>query len=109
MDTNTKGHQQWFNFRVKNTRKNRKYIFYVMNFTKPGIKGGQGYRKNELNQRVCYKSQKSGRQEWQSIQKIEFLKTSVPRRKKDVVAGNADSDQDDEVAEQMDPTSGENT
>ena len=76
-----------------------------MNFTKPGIKTG---RKNELNQRVCDKSQKSEKQEWQSIQKIEFLKTSVPRRKKDVVAGNADSDQDDEVAEQMDPTTGEN-
>ena len=76
-----------------------------MHFTKPGRKTG---RQNELNQRVCYKSQKSEKQEWQSIQKIEFLKTSVPRRKKDVVAGNADSDQDDEVAEQMDPTTGEN-
>ena len=48
VDTNTRGHQQWFYFRVRNTRKNRKYVFKIMNFTKPGITGGSGYRKNEL-------------------------------------------------------------
>ena len=34
-DTNTKGHQQWFYFRVTNTRKDMKYKFHVLNFTKP--------------------------------------------------------------------------
>ena len=35
VDTNTRGHQQWFYFRVKNTRKGKKYRFHIMNFTKP--------------------------------------------------------------------------
>ena len=48
VDTNTRGHQQWFYYRVRNTLKNRKYVFKLMNFTKPGITGGSGYRKNEL-------------------------------------------------------------
>lgn len=50
VDTNTKGHQQWFYFRVRNTQsaKKAKYIFKIMNFTKPGVTGGTGYRKNEL-------------------------------------------------------------
>lgn len=37
VDSNSKGHQQWFYFRVQNTRKQRKYIFHIMNFTKPGV------------------------------------------------------------------------
>jgi len=36
VDSNTKGHQQWFYFRVRNTRKNKKYTFAIKNFTKPG-------------------------------------------------------------------------
>ena len=35
VDTNTKGHQQWFYFRVKNTQKDTKYQFSICNFTKP--------------------------------------------------------------------------
>ncbi len=31
-----------------------------MNFTKPGVTGGSGYQKNELKQRVFYKSDLSG-------------------------------------------------
>ena len=37
VDTNTRGHQQWFYFRVKNTKKDRKYTFKIMNFTKSGL------------------------------------------------------------------------
>eukprot|EP00356_Strombidium_inclinatum_P001494 CAMPEP_0170508728 /NCGR_PEP_ID=MMETSP0208-20121228/63215_1 /TAXON_ID=197538 /ORGANISM="Strombidium inclinatum, Strain S3" /LENGTH=430 /DNA_ID=CAMNT_0010791783 /DNA_START=277 /DNA_END=1568 /DNA_ORIENTATION=+ len=35
MDTNTRGHQQWFNFRVRNMKKGVKYKFNLWNFTKP--------------------------------------------------------------------------
>ena len=94
VDTNTRGHQQWFYFRVRNTRKDRKYIFKLMNFTKPGITGGSGYRKNELFQRIMYKSKVSKHTEWMSIgpEKLEFVKTKVQRRKKDALAAGADSD-----------------
>ena len=37
VDTNTKGHQQWFYFRVKNAKPKKKYLFKIMNFTKPGL------------------------------------------------------------------------
>ena len=93
-DTNTRGHQQWFYFRVRNTQKNRKYVFKIMNFTKPGITGGSGYRKHELFQRIVYKSKVSKHSEWMSIgpEKLEFEKTKVQRRKKDALAAAADSD-----------------
>ena len=64
VDTNTKGHQQWFYFRVRNTMKDTAYTFMIMNFTKPGVTGGTGYRKSELFQRVMFKSKKSGLGEW---------------------------------------------
>ena len=101
VDTNTRGHQQWFYFRVRNTRRDRKYIFKLMNFTKPGITGGSGYRKNELFQRIMYKSKVSKHTEWMSIgpEKLEFVKTKVQRRKKDAMAAGADSDQEDWVEE----------
>ena len=67
VDTNTKGHQQWFYFRVKNTRKDTRYLFSIMNFTKPGITGGSGYKKNEVFQRVVYKSKKNCDVEWRSL------------------------------------------
>jgi viroplasmin and RNaseH domain-containing protein len=35
VDTNTKGHQQWFYFKVKNTFKEKRYTFTIKNFTKP--------------------------------------------------------------------------
>ena len=101
VDTNTRGHQQWFYFRVRNTRRDRKYIFKIMNFTKPGITGGSGYRKNELFQRIMYKSKRSRHHEWMSIgpDKLEFVKTKVQRRRKDALAAGADSDQEDWVEE----------
>jgi hypothetical protein len=34
-DTNTRGHQQWFYFRVRNMTKDTKYKFNIWNFTKP--------------------------------------------------------------------------
>ena len=79
VDTNTRGHQQWFYFRVRNTRRDKKYTFKLMNFTKPGITGGSGYRKNELFQRVMFKSKVSRHSEWMSIgpEKLEFVKTKV--------------------------------
>ena len=79
VDTNTKGHQQWFYFRVRNTRRDRKFVFKIMNFTKPGVTGGTGYRRNELFQRVMYKSRLSKQEEWSSIgpDKLEFVRTKV--------------------------------
>ena len=35
VDTNTKGHQQWFYFKVKKMRTDVKYHFSICNFTKP--------------------------------------------------------------------------
>lgn len=51
----------------------------IMNFTKPGVTGGSGYRKNELFQRIMFKSKKSGNDDWQTIknEKLEFQKTRV--------------------------------
>ena len=79
---------------MRNTRRQRKYVFKIMNFTKPGITGGSGYRKNELFQRVVFKSKISKHGEWASIgpEKLEFVKTKVQRRKKDALAAGADSD-----------------
>ncbi len=51
VDTNTKGHQQWFYFRVKNTQANKRVTFTIRNFTKPFSLHKQGMR-------VFYKSQK---------------------------------------------------
>jgi hypothetical protein len=34
-DTNTRGHQQWFFFRVRNMKKDTKYKINIWNFTKP--------------------------------------------------------------------------
>lgn len=101
VDSNTKGHQQWFYFRVRNTRKNQKYMFHIMNFTKPGVTGGSAYRKQELNQRVVYKSHMTNHGEWQSIgpDRLQYVKTRVARRKKDVMAAGVDSDQDEEAEE----------
>jgi hypothetical protein len=76
-------------------------MFHIMNFTKPGVTSGAGYKKKELRQRIMYRSQQSGSQEWRSIKEgqLEFVRTTVTRRKKDVLAAGADSDQDEEVEE----------
>lgn len=44
VDTNTRGHQQWFYFKSKGGVKGKKYTFNIMNFTKPGVTGGRGYK-----------------------------------------------------------------
>lgn len=44
VDTNTKGHQQWFYFKVKNTFRDKKYTFNIRNFTKPFSLYRQGMR-----------------------------------------------------------------
>jgi len=51
---------------------------------------------------VIYKS-KLGGQEWHSIgpDQLHFVKSRVQRRKKDVLAAGADSDQEEEVEEQF--------
>ena len=71
VDSNSKGHQQWFYFKVVNTRKKRKYLFHIMNFTKPGVTvqtTGLGLKKtNEVKQRILYRSTMSGNQEWKTI------------------------------------------
>jgi len=48
VDTNTRGHQQWFYFRVRNTRADRKYTFRIMNFTKQGLTP-YGHQNNNVN------------------------------------------------------------
>lgn len=35
VDTNTRGHQQWFYFRVRNMKRDTNYKFTIWNFTKP--------------------------------------------------------------------------
>ena len=47
VDTNTRGHQQWFYFRASGGVKGKTYTFNIMNFTKPGVSGGRGYKANE--------------------------------------------------------------
>ena len=59
VDTNTKGHQQWFYYKVTNTKRGQKYLFKIMNFTKPGLTGGYGYKKNDSVQRIMIKSEKA--------------------------------------------------
>lgn len=35
VDTNTRGHQQWFYFRIRNIKRGKSYKFNILNFTKP--------------------------------------------------------------------------
>ena len=37
VDSNTRGHLQWFNFKVKNMVKGETYKFHIANFQKGGI------------------------------------------------------------------------
>ena len=107
VDTNTRGHQQWFYFRCKRGKKGVKYTFLINNFTKPGVTGGRGYRSNEHDMRVLYKTRRAdgqrGEGSWKDLthenSKCEYIKTAVARRKKDVIAAGADSDQEEWVEE----------
>jgi len=53
--------------------------------------------------RVMVKSKKKETQKWDNItnenSQCEYIKTNVARRKKDVIAAGADSDQEDWVEE----------
>ena len=51
VDTNTKGHQQWFYFKVKNTHLDTKYQFSICNFTKPFSLFKQGMKVQMLSKR----------------------------------------------------------
>jgi hypothetical protein len=74
-----------------------------MNFTKPGVTGGRGYKQGDHMMRVMVKSKKKETQKWDNItnenSQCEYIKTNVARRKKDVIAAGADSDQEDWVEE----------
>ena len=133
VDTNTRGHQQWFYFRVRNTRADKKYTFRIMNFTKQGLtacfttqannqntqgvpgnqgSGGEkgstsgqpGYQSSpgkrgsaDHLQKIHFRSKLNSDTEWRVIDsdQLEFVKTSVQRTRKDILAAAADSDQDD--------------
>lgn len=51
VDTNTKGHQQWFYFRCKNTKINTRYHFSICNFTKPYSLYREGMKVQFLSKR----------------------------------------------------------
>jgi hypothetical protein len=59
VDTNTRGHQQWFYFRVRGGKKGQEYTFNIMNFTKPGVTGGKGYKMGEYDMRIMVRSKKN--------------------------------------------------
>ena len=44
VDSNTRGHLQWFNFRVRSMEKDREYTFHVCNFQKKKILYARGLR-----------------------------------------------------------------
>lgn len=74
----------------------------IMNFTKPGVTGGKGYKNGEHDMRIFTRSKKTSMQtkdfkSWESLQECHYTKTGVARRKKDVIAAGADSDQEEWV------------
>lgn len=108
VDTNTRGHQQWFHFRTKGGRKGQEVTFMIMNFTKPGVSGGRGYKLSEHDMRIMYKSkakqmQQNNWDKWENLTNetasCQYVKTGVARRKKDVIAAGADSDQEEWIEE----------
>ena len=44
VDSNTRGHFQWFNFKVKNMKKNEKYKLNICNFQKDKILYSRGMK-----------------------------------------------------------------
>ena len=105
VDTNTRGHQQWFYYRVRNTKKDRRYVFRIMNFTKQGLlpapaKEGQAEGRGRSHLQKLHYRQKDS-EEWKVIDsdQIEFVKTNVQRKRKDILAAAADSDQEENEAD----------
>jgi len=82
-----------------------------MNFTKPGLTGGRGYKGSEHSMRIMYRSKKdnilkNSFENWESLTNLEeggceYIKTSVLRRKQDVLAAAADSDQEELMEQAM--------
>ncbi len=73
-----------------------------MNFTKPGVTGGRGYKNGEHDMRIFCRSKTTSQQikdfkTWESLTDCHYVKTGVARRKKDVIAAGADSDQEEWV------------
>ena len=108
VDTNTRGHQQWFHYRAKGGKKGTEYTFYIMNFTKPGVSGGRGYKLGEHDMRIVVRSKRKQIQlndfeKWEDLTnhaaQCAYVKTNVARRKKDVIAAGADSDQEEWIEE----------
>ena len=53
VDTNTRGHQQWFFFRVRNMKKDTKYKFNIWNFTKPKSLYQEGMKPMWRSKKKC--------------------------------------------------------
>ena len=88
VDTNTRGHQQWFYFRVRNIQKDTQYKFSIWNFTKP-----QSLYKNGM--KLMWKSKKKQKVlnltddiAWEfipdeNISDIRYMKSKLVRPKRD--------------------------
>lgn len=75
-DTNTRGHQQWFFFRVRNTLKDVKYKFTIWNFTKPKSLYRDGMKPMWRSKKKCAEGEVEDQTEgWEYIpsQNIENL------------------------------------
>ena len=81
-----------------------------MNFTKPGVTGGRGYKSGEHCMRIVTRSKKKTLQknlrfkQWDDLtndesEQCHYVKTNIARRKKDVIAAGADSDQEEWIEE----------
>lgn len=89
MDTNTRGHQQWFCFRVRNTNKTQHVEFTICNFTKPQSLYRRGMRlmwKSKKVQRLL--KTKSNHEAWEVIPpeniigEIKYNRSPLVRNKK---------------------------
>jgi hypothetical protein len=79
VDTNTKGHQQWFYFKVKNTFKDKKYTFNIRNFTKPFSLYRQGM-KIMMKSKKHQEESEDHKGEWQPIgDDICYWRTDIQR------------------------------
>ncbi len=62
VDSNTRGHLQWYNFKVKNMKKNHAYIFNICNFSKPKSLYSRGMKPFAYSKKVYETSGISWRQ-----------------------------------------------
>lgn len=87
-DTNTRGHQQWFFFRVRNMRKGIPYKFNIWNFSKPRSLFGDGMRLSwRSKKRQKYMGFTNEHESWQLIPKenmseaISYFRSKMQRSK----------------------------